>query len=213
MSLLLYAITEPGPPREAGAGVCGRPVVTMEAAGLAALVSEHDRRPPLTDDAARTFDQVITSWMCVGAVLPARFGSMVPDQSAMRATLQDRAAELTQKLACVRGAVELGVRATAHTCAVPPSGDAAPGTAYLRARVTRERRLRALAVSLDREFAAQSRATRYRVQSAAATVVASFLVNEADAELFLDRVRVADRRMSEADLVGTGPWPPYSFAR
>ena len=213
MSLLLYAITEPGPPTEAGPGVCGRSVVTMEAAGLAALVSEHGRRPRLTDDAARAFDRVITSRMRTSAVLPARFGTMVGDRPAMRAVMEGRAAEFAQKLACVRGAVELGVRATAHACADPPSVEAAPGTAYLRAGVARERSLRALTARLDRELADLSRATRYRVQSAAGTVVASFLVNEADAGLFFDRVGIADGRMTEADLVGTGPLPPYSFAR
>ena len=34
-----------------------------------------------------------------------------------------------------------------------------------------------------------------------------------NAGLFFDRVGIADDRMTDADLVGTGPLPPYSFAR
>ena len=113
-----------------------------------------------------------------------RFGSVTEDAGAL---LEERHAELTAALERVRGAVELGVRAT--TAPQPASS----GTEYLMRRARTERAQAQLA-ELARAYVARPQAGAY-------------LVDRDAVEAFRARVSELDER-----LACTGPWPPYSFS-
>jgi len=171
----VYAVTEPGTPAPPGLRV-------VEAAGLAAVVGDHDAPAPSVD-ALWQHERVVEGLMERGPVLPMRFGSTTHDVGVL---LEERHAELTAALERVRGAVELGVRAT------PDPEPAASGTEYLMRRARTERAHAALA-----EFARASVARPH---------AGAYLVDRDTVDAFRARVRELDER-----LTCTGPWPPYSF--
>jgi Gas vesicle synthesis protein GvpL/GvpF len=214
MSLLLYAIAD-GPVDAPGGveGVAASAVRAVGADGLVALVSEHERAPAVDEAALWAFDEVIESHMGDRAVLPARFGSMVQDVAALQALLDGRRVELSAKLERVRGAVELGVRAGWRDLPGGSAPDPEPtGTAYMLDRVARNRRARDLAKRIDRVLAPLARATHCQVLARPAVPVsAAYLVDRGRVGEFAAAVVELDAATEDAELVCTGPWPPYSF--
>jgi hypothetical protein len=215
MSLLVYAITD-GPLESRGStvGVAERPVHAIGTDGLRALVSEHDRAPAVTEAAVWAFDEVIEHEMATRAVLPARFGSMVADRRSVQALLDSRRAQLSVRLEHVRGAVELGVRAAWTPGEDPPALDGpASGVAYMHERVAARARARGLATRLDAALRPLARAARHRLLSHDGTrVSAAYLVDRDRVPEFAGRAAELDDEL-EADVICTGPWPPYSFAQ
>jgi hypothetical protein len=151
------------------------------------------------------------------AVLPLRLGSVLPDEAAVIALVEERAQEFTHALDRVRGAVEIGIRA-AVTEAAPEEPaevpDELPGTAYLMTRLAQKQRgdevidlvhrpLADLArehVRLDRSIGDQS------------SVRLAYLVDQDAVEPFQERVQDLEMELDNVRLACTGPWPPYSFA-
>jgi hypothetical protein len=161
----------------------------------------------------RAYDRALAELIGADAVLPARFGSMFEADSEVRELLRDRQAELTDALARVRGAVELGVRASwpASLDETAPAG-AGAGTAYMLRRLELDRRARQLAADLDAGLGDLARAANSRILTRPSQpVTASYLVDHERIDRFRERVHELDVGIEEAELVCTGPWPPYSF--
>lgn len=214
MSLLLYGIADCR--REAAAlvpGVNGLPVTAIGDDGFVALVSECVDPLSFSREAAWAFDQVIDAQMPEHTVLPARLGSMFADASALQAVLRTRRDELTAGFERVRGAVELGVRATFTAAGDEPAlVGAGTGTSYLLERVAGNKRIRCLASQLDLAVDDLARASRHRTHGGQdASLVAAYLVATANTDDFVARIRGLASRLDDAELVCTGPWPPYSF--
>lgn len=216
MSLLLYGITDgastdPGP----ATGVGSRPVRRVDCHGLVALVSEHEGTPPSDEDTLWTFERVIEDHMTGGPVLPARFGSLVPDGEALREILSQRHAELGAQLERIRGAVELSVRVfwpESESESESEPRTAQTGTGYLLARAVPERRAGQLADRLHEQLDGLARSTRYRLLPRPTTpVTAAFLVGHEHVHEFAQRVEDLGAGLEDAELVCTGPWPAYSF--
>lgn len=209
MSMLLYAIAEAGSARIGGRGLSDQPLREIADDRLAAIVTEHER-PPRTlapaHLAAYTF--ALERIMARGAMLPARFGSVIADAPAVRSMLADRGAELTARLAAVRGAVELAVRADRRR---PPEGNYASGAAYMRARLA-ERRQAAEVASALQPLAGLAREVRIHDDATGDTVLrVSYLVREDRLEAFTARVAQVDASLPDVELLCSGPWPPFSF--
>ncbi|MGH2930139.1 MAG: GvpL/GvpF family gas vesicle protein, partial [Solirubrobacteraceae bacterium] len=139
MSLLLYGIAEARGrtgDRLAGVGLGGRPLRRLDEGPLAAVVSEHpgsERAPAPAASAAREYDRTIQRLMEHEAILPARFGSLLDDEPAVRALLRRRRDDLLPRLGRVRGAVEIGLRTAWRSGADGGSGSTPDsGTAYLK---------------------------------------------------------------------------------
>jgi hypothetical protein len=146
-------------------------------------------------------------------VLPARFGGVLEGEEAVRELLSDRAAELNDALVHVAGSVELAVRALLPEAASSDPGEGAvSGTAYLAAAGERRRRLHALGETLEEELGPLARETRIRFPRAdPPSISAAFLVARERVASFAARVDELDEQLTGAELVCTGPWPPYSF--
>jgi hypothetical protein len=142
------------------------------------------------------------------SVVPARAGSSVADEEAVRRLLADRADELREALERVAGRVELAVRCEPGLAA--PSVPAADGRGYLQDRVRRWQWADAaagrFAAMQDTAGVREIRLLSHRPDS----VKASLLVEQPMAESVRGAVRRAVRDLS-GSLSCTGPYPPYSF--
>jgi len=217
--LYLYAITESPQPPE-GPGLRGAALRAIGDDGLFAIASEHDDlRLEANEDDLWAHEGVIEELMDRAAVLPMRLGSTLPDDGAVRATLRERREEFGEALERVTGAVELGVRAFAEP--VPerqPEGATAataggPGTAYMMARLERERRGSEAAARIHEPLAALARqSTRRLTPQPRALLNVSYLVDRDRVDAFRARVEDLEGELDEATIVCTGPWPPYSFS-
>jgi Gas vesicle synthesis protein GvpL/GvpF len=216
MAVYLYAICGAQAEPPTGTGLDGAPLRMLRSAGLAALVSDlRDSEPSPTEDALWEHESVIERLMSAHDLLPARFGTSLTGDAAVRDFLEGRSAELRRGLRRVTGALELGIRAG---WPVAGTGDAegrsAPrsGVAYLAARVDLQQRARALARRIDAALHPLCRESRIRVLGRPHMALsAAYLIDRRAVDRVRARVSELDEEMVDAELVCTGPWPPYSF--
>jgi hypothetical protein len=138
-------------------------------------------------------EAVVEAAMERGPVLPMRFGSVVEDVTGF---LASRHEELAAGLERVRGAVEMGVRVSAGGAGAEP----ASGTEYLMRRA-------AVAAAGEQLHAALAELSRASVRLRHAY---AYLVDRDAVGSFCERAASLSDRAG-AELVCTGPWPPYSF--
>jgi Gas vesicle synthesis protein GvpL/GvpF len=217
MSLLLYGVIEADAGSVSGVGLEHRQLRTVVEGPLAAIVTEHEGAPPEPAiDALQEYEQTVRSLMNSGAILPARFGSVLADESTVRALLRRRHRDLLARLRRVRGTVELALRASWRGAAPkPPVGPATgplSGTSYLRERLELRQSARRVASELD-PLSALARSSRRTIAPAPDLPVSEAHLVERDRVLeFVALVRQLDDRLDDVELTCTGPWPPYSFA-
>ncbi len=214
MSLLVYGIVEAGDVEPRGRGLDDGTLFGVTEGLLEAVVSDHEARgPEPTAAALGAYERTIRGLMDHGAILPAQFGSMLPDEDAVRALLGGRRRALLRRLARVRGAVEIGLRARwrAGAGAVlnprPPSG-----ASYLRDRLELRQSARRIASQLDPLTTLARGSRRALVPRPDLAVLDAYLVDRGRVREFVAMVEQLDDRMEDVELVCTGPWPPYSFA-
>jgi Gas vesicle synthesis protein GvpL/GvpF len=213
MTLLLYGIADGRVGQIEGSGLERRPLRGVAEQSLVAVVSEHDRaRSRASEDELWEYERVVEGLMDRFALLPARFGSSFEGEAQLRAMVRDRHDQLVARFDVIRGAVELSVTATWPERAGPTGGERqASGTAYMLARVEQHRRAAAIASRLE-SLSAAARASKHRLQvKPSLPVVAAYLVDRGRVEQFAALVKDLDEQLDEAELVCTGPWPPYSF--
>ena len=214
MSLLVYGIVEASGSEPCGVGLDGEPLRAVVEGPLAAVVSDHlggSLEP--TAAALSAYEQTVRRLMERGAVLPTQFGSVVEDETAVVELLRRRRKDLAARLQRVRGAVEIGLRASWRDGARMPS-DARPqsGTSYLRDRLELRQSARQVANELD-SLGALARSSRRAIAPRPdLPVLDAYLVDSGRVSEFVALVEQLDDRLDEVELVCTGPWPPYSFA-
>jgi hypothetical protein len=137
------------------------------------------------------------------AVVPVRFGEVLPDEAALEQSLRDRLPMLRRAFDRIRGCVEVAVRV--HDRPEPVDVRPTSGAAYMRLRAAAESGRRDSVDELHRQLEALAREARVERGSA------SFLV----AATALDGVRSTVDRFAashgDLTLVCTGPWAPFSF--
>jgi Gas vesicle synthesis protein GvpL/GvpF len=214
MSLLVYGIVEATDSEPCGIGLDGQALHAVVEGPLAAVVTDHLGGPlEPTADALSVYEQTVRRLMERGAILPAQFGSVVEDERAVRELLRQRLRDLVARLQRVRGAVEIGLRASWRDGARMPS-EARPqsGTSYLRDRLELRQSARRVAGELD-PLGALARSSRRAIAPRPdLPVLNAYLVDSGRVSEFVELVEQLDDRLDEVELVCTGPWPPYSFA-
>jgi hypothetical protein len=214
MSLLVYGIVEAGDQDGYGRGLDDRPLFGLTEGPLEGIVSDHESRAPEPSAAAlRAYERTVRGLMDRGAILPAQFGSVLPDEDAVRALLRGRCQDLLARLGRVRGAVEIGLRANwrdgvrAMLDPRPPSG-----SSYLRERLELRQSARRVASELDPLTALARGSRRALAPRPDLPVLDAYLVDRGRVREFVALVEQLDDRMDDVELICTGPWPPYSFA-
>jgi hypothetical protein len=213
MSVLLYAIVGSGHPPVTGEGLENGSLRMAAVDGLTAVVSDLPCRPEATEQTLWAYDRALEQLMAAEAVLPARFGTTFAADDEVRTMLTSRHDELSRALESVRGAVELGVRANwaALLDDRPPTGQSA-GTEYMLRRLELARTARGIAGRMDAQLRQLARDSKARVLARPAIpVTGSYLVDRSRIGPFRERVLELNDAIAEAELVCTGPWPPYSF--
>jgi hypothetical protein len=211
MSVLLYGLTDGGDVHVEGAGLRDRPLRTVRGGLLTAIVSDHDGGAPRAD--AETLwhhERIVERLAASQPILPARFASILDDDDAVIEMLQARREQLTAVLAHTRGAVELALRAMWEQ---PPEPDAQTGTGYMHARLELRQRAREVAAQLM-PLGKLSRNTRCELPARPREPLrCAYLVDRELVSEFVASVEELDQRLSDVEILCTGPWPPYSFAQ
>jgi hypothetical protein len=173
-------------------------------------------------------------------VLPARFGSALEREDAVRELLRERAAGFAARLASVHGLVEVGVRAMRVEAGTSERGDAQRATAargaggqagaargarasaaaaprqtgrdYLLAKLRERGEAGRAADALDQRLARLARERRVLLSRDPRELLrAAYLVAPGDVEAVRRAVAGSERACAELAVLCTGPWPPYSF--
>lgn len=179
--------------------------------GVAAVVGELAEALPETTESAVAHGLVVESLRdhC-DAVLPARFTRPFADRAALVGATQPNVTALQERLARVRGCVELGIRLTAPHEATQVR--VADGTAYMERLSAAASARKALADEADALL--RRHALDCRVQTAADSATlyrAAYLVHRDGAAAFARRAAQLGEQHPELTLACTGPWAPYSF--
>jgi hypothetical protein len=193
MTVVLYAVIRSDEVlADTGPGLSGKPLRTIHSNGLGAVVSDDDGPPETNVNTLWAYEAVMERLLGIAsALLPARFGTTVDEDSEIEAMLAERAGELTAALQEVGGAVEIAVHPAVAEGAQAPD----TGTDYMRARLAERRQAEQLETAAKGLF----RASVPRSQSSTA-----YLVDLANVREFVERITAQGATV-------TGPWPPYSF--
>lgn len=190
---------------------------------------------------AAAHEDVLERALAVTTVVPFRFGTVYKDEAAVRSFLDERAPDLADTLARLRGRVELGVKAFADSERLEAALRADdPDVAELEAKVAAAPEGRAYMLRRQLERRLDEAVGRYERECSAAAHDALAAVAE-DARLnapqapeltgrtetmilngaYLVRsrdeldavVRTLVERYGHAGVIFevTGPWPPYNF--
>ncbi|MFI5021041.1 MAG: GvpL/GvpF family gas vesicle protein [Alphaproteobacteria bacterium] len=207
-----------------GAGVF--PVRYGDVAAAASALSRGIAPEPQN---VRCHEQVLEALMQQHAVLPLRFGTLVPDGDALRDKLRRMYSALTRDLTRLGGKVEFALRVTgiAKDCPLVPDAEQRsdgaeplpPGKGYLLARAERLRERSAredIAKRVEHMLRphldpAADDAVWEPAAQRCMTLCASYLVGRSGMSRFVDAVDDACGRYPELNVTCTGPWAPYSF--
>ena len=191
------------------AGVDGRPPVFIAKDGVALVVGGHGDKNDATLSAIERHEAVVEALMADHAVLPARFGSLVPGRVQALDLLSGRHREITTCLRQVAGCVEIGLHLAWR----------GPGSGIADGKRSGETERPFLHASFDAQIGrVQTQLARYARQSRRIAVGAhegiadlAFLVAADWLPTLLAKARALRRECRDAVMVCTGPWPPYSF--
>lgn len=229
MKLYVYCLAEGlDGLKEPTRGVAGAPVRIVETENLSVLVSNLDTDSvPVTRENALSHAAVVQGILDRTTPLPFRFGTIVSEQQ-LRNYLSARRPALEDKLASVRGCVELSVKIIWDV-----SGDNQAklfereqikeqgiGTIFLaekrRQIVGNEHRAAEaakLSAWLHEQLSGLIRDERVTLRPAERLVVsAAHLVERGKITRYRKELAEARQNRPELHFLSSGPWPPYSFA-
>ncbi len=206
-------------------GISAAPVRLLKVEDLSVLVSDYEGDTlPVNRENALAHAAVVQSILDQTTPLPCRFGTLVSERN-LRSFLTTNKPAVADKLAHVRGCVEMNVKAIYPvpdlekvTAEQAPVG---PGTAFL------EEKRRAL--GSDERFAAQradlsnllskqlrglTRAEQITVRASdtGVLVAAAHLVERPAIQPYREKMAATRENRPELRFLISGPWPPYSFA-
>jgi hypothetical protein len=155
--------------------------------------------------------------------LPARFGSVLADEGALRSLLIAREGELAAQLERLGHRCELAITCAWREQAVPSPitiAPAASGRAYLerglqrsRGDRQRERRAEEIVARLLGELAIEPAFVRHRTCPRPAVAVSmSALVTRDEIGEINSRLERLGAQLPDVTTVVQGPWAPYTFA-
>jgi hypothetical protein len=216
----VYALLGQTPPPDTGAGLRDEPLRTLRIGDLVAAVGDMTDRPAVNEATLRAHDAVVRRLAdAVDAILPVRFGSLLPE-SSLTELLTARGRELREALGLVARREQMTLRVLGEAPAsrdAPPDGvdraDLGPGTRYLAGRRAAWRRAREVPELASLRPALQplvraERVTRHDAPPLLASVY--HLVDRGAAAAYRAAVERAPQRTVR--VVVSGPWPPYAFA-
>ena len=230
MAIYLYCLARAtADPPQALRGIDGLPVHAVDVGGLRAWISEtRDAQVTPTVDRAREHDRVVRAAMDIETPLPARFGQVVADNSALEEVVASRREGFAAALESVAGAVEMTVKVSIQSASTPADGTAEPvsagegrGRQYLERVAAAHRR--------EQNVLAEAQIVCERVREAVAPLVRaeafagtgasssfaslSHLVPRDQITAYRSAIQALRADNPALSLRVSGPWAPYSFTR
>ena len=209
-------------------GISGAPVRVLESENLSVLVSDlNEDSVPVTRDNALAHAAVVRSVLDRTTPLPFRFGTIVTEEQ-LRSYLSTHNPALENKLASVRGCVEMSVKIIwENSAAKQPethdetqAGTQGVGTNFLAEKRRQiigdeERVTEATGIStwLHESLSGLIKEEQVTIRPTERLVLAAAHLIERE-KIAQYRKKAAETCQNRPDLhfLLSGPWPPYSFA-
>ena len=220
MSVCFYAVCAARPRRLArlrGAG--GESLRAIAHGGLVAIVGETAKPLELDAPTLRAYERTVRALAtAVDAILPVRFGTVMPDAAAVRTVLGERAASLAAALTLVARREQMTLRVFGEPrkpAWPPPASDANSGRRYLKARRATLRRARSVPEiawlrPVLKKYVRAERTERHSRPPLLASV--HHLIPRGRAAEYVAAIEQASRTPRRVRVVASGPWPPWAFA-
>lgn len=223
-SITLYALVDraSGRDQRLGRGIARRSLELVRVERIYAVIERAPPRAP-TSTSLQGYDRVVRRLSRLfPAVLPLRYGSSVPDDASIRASLTPVVPALERAFERVRDAVQFTLRVRGlHDSSPPVELGPGPGARWIGARLARRRVPEIEAIeSATRPWVRESRVERHDagVASGAARAVAPaatayHLVAREDVVAWRRAMTTSLPKLaSGVSVTFSGPWPPYAFA-
>ncbi len=212
MPILAYCITDATVPVTAPqAGIGGERLTTLTYAGCQCFVSGVSQRSTLSSkESALRFHEVLREIFNQAAIIPFRYPTMVDDETALRAFLDEHALKFLAALERLRGMVQMEIRVSWNPDSESNSvvAEKQSGGEYLRAKQRRESLMKILCAAIRSCVDAWVMDWRQRPSSQGVRIFA--LVARGAVEDFksaLARLPVGPEWLVRA----SGPWPATEF--
>lgn len=224
MKLFVYCLAEKIDALTPSTGISGAKVEILNLEGFSLLVSEFDEKlTPLTIENALAQAAVVQSVFKQTTPLPFRFGTVVGEQQ-LRSYVASHRTDLENKLAQVRGCVEMSVKIISNTDQtekeVSATGDDGPGARFLKEkrreilggerRAERARQVAAWLHDCVRSVVREEQLSLCPTEKL--IVAAAHLVERRSVRDYRDQLAEARQMRPELHFLVSGPWPPYSFS-
>jgi hypothetical protein len=214
----VYAVLRARPRAALPRGLGRQPLRVVPAGGLYVVVGAAAPPPSPTPSALRAHDVVIRRLAVRNdAVLPVRFGTVVPDAAALAARLEPRAAALRAALALVAGREQMTLRVYGTAPAAAAGDDArgdGSGARYLARRLAAWRRARSVNEVAPLRPALSGIVVAERVERHdRPPLLASLyhLVRRGEAARYRRAIARGRPALGAVRVEASGPWPPYAF--
>ena len=205
-------------------GIAGAPVRVLKSENFSVLVSDLDADSvPVTRENALAHAAVVRSVLDHTTPLPFRFGTIVTEQQ-LQSYLSAHKATLENKLASVRGCVEMSVKIiwknSAETQPETYDTGQATGTSFLAAKRRQiigdeQRAVEATEIStwLHENLSGLIRDEQVTIRPTERLVLAAaHLIEREKIAQYRREVAETCQNRPELHFLLSGPWPPYSFA-
>jgi gas vesicle protein GvpL/GvpF len=213
MKLYVYCLAENIEPPTKPAGISGARVDVLDVEGFSLLVSEFEGdKVSVTRENALAHAAVVSSILNKTTPLPFRFGT-VADEQQLRGYIASHRTALNEKLAHVRGAVEMSVKIIWNPDNNVDSSADGPGARFLKAKQLRAARAKEVAVWLRERAGALVRDEVLTLSPTEKLILAAaHLVDRAAVAEYRGQLTEARKMRPELHFLVSGPWPPYSFS-
>ena len=220
MSQYVYALLAAPPRGDAGAGLDAEPLRFVPVEGVLAAVGEMAAPPPVSPTTLRAHDTVIRRLAAaVDAILPVRFGTLLPGEHALAEAIAGRAPRLREALALVAGREQMTLRVFGEAASIDDdlatADELGPGARYLE----RRRRYARRAVTVPelaplRPYVAALVRAEHAQRHDAPPLLASVyhLIDRGASSAYVGAVAAGTAALAPTRAVPSGPWPPYAFA-
>jgi hypothetical protein len=203
--IAVYAVVRGPLAGPLGVGVQQERLRAVPASGFLVVVGDVAAPPRVTARALVSHDRLVRR-LGAGAVLPVRFGAVLPDVRALRRVTRARRAELADALALVAGCEQFTLRVFAPKRRSEGRSGTGPGARWLGARSPIPPQI----VPLCRAVAPLVKDERAEKARGVASIY--HLVARADRRAYRAALARAMHDIAGAKVVVSGPWPAYAFA-
>ena len=207
--LYVYALSEPGLPQTLR--LRGHSLRALTAGAIVAIVEPAKAPRPTVEAVQEQHDIVRELAARSTALLPARFGSRLPER-ALRSLIDRHRSTIAEALGKVRGRAQMTVRIFGEPDA--PSKHAAQaksGTEFLEERRTRAHYLPPELAVVRQALGQIAAAERIEPGTGALRVTVFHLVANDSIEAYRERASSLQSLLAPHRVTVSGPWPAFAF--